>query len=380
MKSFPVRFRSIILIAGLLLLTLVNSACGLLEEDAPTTEPTAAAEVPTLAPTEIPSTNTAEPVPTELPATPTSPVPTPTSPLAPTEPPSPTPTPLPPPEPTFYTIQPGDSLVAIADSFEVTPEAIAYANGFASTDELFLIAGEQLQIPLCEAHQIEAGNTLSGIALSCDVTLDDLVTANISALAPLGSLDAIPIGFVLVIPPPSDLASIPECAVQPVREQIIEYTPQPGEGLFCLSQMYGLSTTTLIQANIERLSGDNVYGEVSLLIPPVNGAIYTVTADDVANSATLADIAEWYEVAAESIVDWNGNPVTDPLSEGQQLFIPGANLVFGLFVSQPPVTEPITGTTNTNTNDNVNVNDNTGGDDNTNTNDNTNDNTNSNSN
>jgi LysM repeat protein len=379
MTLFPVRFRSMLLIASLLLLVTISSGCGLLGQESPTEAPTAAVEAPAQEPAEVPATNTPEPIPTEEPATPTSPVPTPTSPLASTEAPPPTPTPMPPPEPTFYTIQPGDSLVAIAQLYEITPEAIAYANGYASTADMFLIAGQQIQIPLCEAHQLQAGNTLFGIALSCDVSLDDLITANIAALAPLGTLDAIPIGFVLVIPPPSDLAAAPECAGQPAREQVIEYTPEPAEGIFCLSQMFGLSTTSIIQANIERLAGDNVFGTVPLLIPPVNGAVYTVTGDDVANSATLADIAEWYEVAAESIVDWNGNPVTDPLSEGQQIFIPGANLAFGLFVSQPPVTEPITGTEGT-TNDNVNVNDNSNANDNSNDNDdnNTNDNTNSN--
>ena len=202
MKLLPVRFRPFLLIVGLILLATVNSACGLLGEDTP--EPTTAAEAPAAAPTQLPATNTPLAIPTDVPPTPTSPVPTPTSPLAPTEAPPPTPTPPPPPEPTFYTIQPGDSLQAIADFFVVTPEAIAYANGFASPSEMSLIAGNDIQIPLCQAHQIEAGNTLTGIALSCDVTLDDLVTANIAVLAPLGTLDAISIGFVLIIPPPSD--------------------------------------------------------------------------------------------------------------------------------------------------------------------------------
>ena len=142
-----------------------------------------------------------------------------------------------------------------------------------------------------------------------------------------------------------------------------------------MSQMYGLSTTTIIQANIQRLTGDNVYGQEALLIPPVNGALYIVTEEDVNNGATLADIAEWYEVAVDSIVDWNGNPVSDPLTEGQQLFVPGANLAFGLFVSQPPpAAEPITDTVSTNDNSNVNTNDNSNDNSNDNANDNSNDN------
>ncbi len=251
----------------------------------------------------------------------------------------PTPTPAPAPEPTFYTIEAGDSLIGIADQFGVTLEALAFANGYASLDEVFLVAGEELQIPLCQAHSIEAGNTLAGIAQLCDLNFDNLVTANINALAPFGSLEAVPIGFVLVIPPSSSRPEELDCSLQPEREQVIEYIPQPGEGVFCLSQKFGVSTTTIMQGNIERLSGDNVYGEQALLLPPISGALYQVTSEDTAAGITLNNLAQWYEVAAESITDWNGNRISEPLFEGQQLFIAGADLIFGPFQLLPEVDE-----------------------------------------
>jgi LysM repeat protein len=325
------------------LLLFVSAACQTPEEEStPLPTDTIGAEsvselaTPTLAPTEAATetpVETAEPEPS-----PTSPVPTPTPPLTPTPGPTATPSPTPIPDPTFHTVVSGDSLLGIADTYDVSLDSLLYANGFASLDEAVLTVGSQLQIPLCEAYQVASGNTISGIAALCDVTLDELMTANIRAIAPLGSVDAVPVGFILVIPPPSDLANPPTCTPQPAREQVIEYTPAPGEGINCLAQIYGLSTTTIIQANVPRLTGDNVFGQTPLLIPPSNGAVLEISEADIENGVTLADIAEWYEIPVESILDWNGNPVTGSLTEGQQIFIPGANLIFGVFQSASPAT------------------------------------------
>jgi hypothetical protein len=63
-----------------------------------------------------------------------------------------------------------------------------------------------------------------------------------------------------------------------------------------------------------------------------------ITEEDIDNGVTLADIAEWYQIPEANILDWNGNPVSGQLSEGQQLFIPGANLNFGVYQSAPPAT------------------------------------------
>lgn len=330
-----------ILLLGTVLLVL--AACQSQAEE-PTPLPTDTADVesvselatPTLAPTQE-ATETPEETAVPEPS-PTSPVPTPTSPLTPTPEPTATASPTPIPDPTFHTVVSGDSLLGIAETYSVSLDDLLYANGYTSLDEVVLNIGSQLQIPLCEAYQVASGNTVSGIAAICGVTLDELITANIRAIAPLGSVDAVPVGFVLVIPSPSDLDTLPSCAPQPGREQVIEYTPAPGEGITCLAQIFGLSTTTIIQANVQRLTGDNVYGQTALLIPPSNGAVLEITEADIENGVTLAGIADWYQIPVESILDWNGNPVSGSLSEGQELFIPGANLIFGVFQSAPPVT------------------------------------------
>jgi LysM repeat protein len=281
-------------------------------------------------PTEPVDTPVPEPTATHTPLpTVTSPVPTPTS----TPPPSPTPAPLP--EPTFYEVQPGDSLLLLADQFELAPEILALANGYESIADFSILAGSEIQIPLCQVHQILPGNTLAGVAQVCGVGLDELITANIQSLAALGSFDAVPIGFILVIPQESTIPEDLDCITQPAREQVIEYTPLVGEGIFCLSQKFTVSTTALIQANQERLVGGE-YGQVPLLIPPLDGAIIVISEDEIESETSVADIAAWYAVAIDGIFDWSGNLVEDPLSEGQGLYIPDADLSFGRFQPVQP--------------------------------------------
>jgi hypothetical protein len=64
------------------------------------------------------------------------------------------------------------------------------------------------------------------------------------------------------------------------------------------------------------------------------------TAADVANGATVDQLAEWYDVEPEAVTDWNGNPVGGPLRDGQQFLISGATLGFGPFQSTAGESEP----------------------------------------
>lgn len=320
-------------LAGLALLLAFAAGCSSSEDENPTktaTTPTVELTVPTpvelvITPRLVFTDTPDQSGPAAVRPTVTSPVPT-FTPL-PTETATPTPTP----KPASYQVQGGDTLLGIAENFGVSVEAIALANGAASSEGLTIVVGQVLQIPLCEVHEVVSGNTLAGIALSCGVSLDDLVTENISGLASLGSLDSIPLGFVLTIPQERTVFEEIECDPLPERVQVIEHEPATGEGLFCLSEKYGVATATLLRANIDRLSDGQPYGLTPLLIPPFDGALYSVSSEDIENGIGLSDLAQWYEIETGSITDWNGNRVQEPLSLGQQLLIAEAVLVNGPF-------------------------------------------------
>ncbi len=128
-----------------------------------------------------------------------------------TEPPAPhtssTPTATPPlrpePEPAFvaYTVQPGDTVAAIAASFGIDQKYILWNNpDVVSADPDFLKVGEKLAIPSVNGiiYNVKLGDKLSDIASVYQIDVSD-----IRAFAPnkIGSgTDSVPEGTVLVLP------------------------------------------------------------------------------------------------------------------------------------------------------------------------------------
>ncbi len=117
-----------------------------------------------------------------------------------------------------YTVQPGDSLDAIAERFGATSEAIAEANGIA--DPTRLEVGQVLTVPgvvpeLGEVlaataesptpeqggegtYTVESGDIAADIAASFGITLEELADANDTTIDGLRDLA---VGDVLIIPP-----------------------------------------------------------------------------------------------------------------------------------------------------------------------------------
>lgn len=152
-----------------------------------------------------------------------------------------------------------------------------------------------------------------------------------------------------VTPPATATVAITltDCLPAPPRFEVITYTVQPGQGLFCLAQKFGVSATTLLYANLSQLSqAGGVATGAHLVIPPQDGAVYTVTTEDASNQTSLIDsLSRWYGLpGANTIVDWRGEPVSNPLLAGQQLFIPNADLLAGPFDSSLAAAQPLPNT------------------------------------
>jgi murein DD-endopeptidase MepM/ murein hydrolase activator NlpD len=233
-----------------------------------------------------------------------------------------------------YSVQAGDSWSSIAAQFAsygVTTESIQQANPNVGV----LLPGTTILLPIAEGdvHYVLPGDQLLAIAIRYGVSLDDLVEANTDVLDP-ANIDLIYPGWLLRIPGAAAAEGY-DCSPQPPRTEVIEYTVKNGERLYCLSRKFNLSMTTILHVNANRIVGDDALTDgVTILIPPTDGALYVINENDVTAETTLADLALWYGIQSfESITDWEGNPVQTPLSQGQQIFIRGADLLAGSYQS-----------------------------------------------
>ena len=100
--------------------------------------------------------------------------------------PVPTPTPTPAPTPTTHEVRPGQTLTGISELYDIPISVIVDLNDIPDRDNL--VVGQRLRLP--EGTEIpeqgdepgpyivKPGDTLSGIAVTYGVTIDDLMAAN----------------------------------------------------------------------------------------------------------------------------------------------------------------------------------------------------------
>jgi 3D (Asp-Asp-Asp) domain-containing protein/LysM repeat protein len=109
--------------------------------------------------------------------------------------------PTPEPQPAFivYTVQPGDSIASIADSFGIDIEYILWSNPDLHEDPNLLLVNQELQIPSVNGliYKVEPGDTLSDIASFYQIDIQSIL-----AFVPNGitSADTVIEGMVLLLP------------------------------------------------------------------------------------------------------------------------------------------------------------------------------------
>lgn len=131
------------------------------------------------------------------------------------------------------------------------------------------------------------------------------------------------------MPPPSSLvnavrvqteiAASSEPAVK-TRSGVTEHVVESGENIGSIARLYGLQTTTLLQANNLNARSLIRPGQ-KLSIPPIDGLIYTVKKGD-----TLAKISSTYKSDMDKILEFNGLASAGSLSIGQKLVLPDGKL------------------------------------------------------
>lgn len=100
------------------------------------------------------------------------------------------------------------------------------------------------------------------------------------------------------------------------------YTIQPGDSVSTIAESFGLDPNYITWNNPGmRDDPDYLLVGANILIPSVNGLVYTVTLGD-----TLSDIAVYYQVDVQTITAFAPNKLTSPdaVIEGMVLVLPGA--------------------------------------------------------
>lgn len=99
-----------------------------------------------------------------------------------------------------YTVQSGDTVLGIANRFGLKPETLQWSNGDIEKNPDLLSIGDTLRIlPVDGAvHRVRNGDTLSKIATSYNVTVDDILAYTPNGLGDVAT--PISIGQELIIP------------------------------------------------------------------------------------------------------------------------------------------------------------------------------------
>jgi len=112
---------------------------------------------------------------------------------------------------TLYVVQPGDSLMFIAERFSSNPQLIAGTNANIQNPNI-IFPNQQIRIPTF-TYDVESGDSFASISQQTGVPIESILAAN--SFRPSISPDLIYEGIKLIIP-------------TPVSENIVVYQPLPG--------------------------------------------------------------------------------------------------------------------------------------------------------
>lgn len=172
-----------------------------------------------------------------------------------------------------HVVRPGETLFSIAQQYGVTVDDLVQANGLTSAD--LIVVGQKLRIPGGDVdreaqsegapgtHIVQAGETLSSIAMQYGVTVEEIAQASGISVSSI-----LQVGQKLTIPgrapqPVAMSAPASEPAPEPAPEV---YVVQPGDTLEGIAQRFGTSVASLARAN--RLSSPSlVFVGRRLVIP-----------------------------------------------------------------------------------------------------------------
>ena len=213
-----------------------------------------------------------------------------------------------------YVVKKGDTLGQIAAEYGMSVSDLAAANGINDPNRIMI--GQQLAIPgQTITHNVSRGETLRDIATEYGVLIQDIAAAN-----GISNPNVIQIGAKLTIPA-GPATPTPVTAPAPVT-----YTVKKGDSLAAIAARYDTTVANLAAANgITNIS--IIYAGATLQLsgpgfvatPVLTSANHTVKAGD-----RLATIASTYGISITTIAQANSLANPNVIRIGQVLVIPGA--------------------------------------------------------
>ncbi len=183
------------------------------------------------------------------------------------------------------------------------------------------------------ASQTVRANTLSGAvatASSASNPLDTLSSAQIAlTAAQISHLPELTVirnqadsdSLVLAAPPTdSSVLSKPQlvATAQKSKQDILHYVTLNGDSVSSLATKFNVSADSIRWSN--SLNGNNVAAGIKLVIPPVNGIVYTVKSGD-----TPASIAQKYSADEGQVIALNDAEING-LVAGEQIIVPNGKI------------------------------------------------------
>ena len=187
-------------------------------------------------------------------------------------PPTPTPVPPPPPAPVkqamkaqTYKVQEGDTLLAIAARFGITPETVLWANNLGN-GELLQIGEELTILPVSGVlHSVGKGETLGEIAEAHLADVGKLMDANA-----LEDADKLQEGQVLIIPggmmTTTEVPGLPSAPSARELASAPRYAVKQGDTLLSIADAFGVRPSVIQVAN-NLLNPDMLQVGAELSIP-----------------------------------------------------------------------------------------------------------------
>lgn len=222
-------------------------------------------------------------------------------------------------EPRTHVVEPGETLRALADSYDVSIATLAWSNRLMDPDRI--MPGQRLLIPPSNTviHPVRKGDTINLIAARYEADAQELARAN---LVPADQFDQELDVSLVIVPNPKlpDINEIgaPEGKMATAVRNALTYEVQEGDTLLSLANQFGLTVPTLLRAN--GISDPDMLAiGTKLRVMPASGVEH-----EVRRGESLADLAAWYEVDLGPIIDFNGLVNPDRVRVGSSLFIPGA--------------------------------------------------------